>query len=596
MLETPNAMAQTSLQNYFGMSQSFGNVATNSKEEVGECRVEEHEDDDMHWSLDETEDLDDVPSFSDDHSVGLSNNGRVHHGLQQYEQALHCTMEALQFYWGDDTQYLASLFFNVGLLESLVVSTGKTANTFNLVPTESALQQSLKILMRNAGTIMKPSKCNAWLSENTIHRNLLIGQTVWLLEEAQRNHSEEVEGESMGLLQNVLSAWCYPSYQPHSATFQSLQSLSTLYMKKGDVNFACCFLLEALRMRQPDQYCCCWGEERSSSVTDDTTSLELWAQLGECHQLAGRNVEALSCFKQALVILKQSSDSLLVSKSSDKQAIVASVLFNIGLVHASSDKKTSRQRQKALHSFAVCLDVRRASLGHNHPTVATVLYNMAMIMKEDGQVHNAVQLLQESLAIRRKWPKLDCSVVAPSLLAMATIHEERGENLQALLMYQELLALLQASSIIEANTTSLALFGETLHGVSMATRTMTTTTPPILSEEDVWIRLGRVQHALGRMDGAKECYEKATHILRCQLQTEEEEEADTSNDHSMPLSRRHLQQRSAMIEVLRDLGYMQLDRADRKSAYAYFEELSSLSNEALPWSDFNRSFSSAAAA
>jgi tetratricopeptide (TPR) repeat protein len=593
MLQTPTAMAQTSAQKYFMMSQSFWNETTDTKEEVRECRVEEHEDDDIHWSLDETEYLDDVPSFSHEHTVGLFNIGHVQHGLHQYEQALHCTIEALQFYRGDDTQYLASLFFNVGLLESLLVSAGKTAYFNHLVSTETALQQSLKILMRNAPTILKPSGCDARLFENTIHRNLLIGQTVWLLDEAQRNYPEEAEaGGSMRLLQNVLSAWCYSSYQPHSATFQSLQSLGTLYMKKGDLNYACCFLLEALRMGQPEHYPCYWGEGRSSIVTDDTTILELWAQLGECHQLAGRNVEALSCFKKAIVILKQSSDSL-VSKSSDEQAIFASVLFNIGLVHASSHKKTPRQRQKALHSFALCLDVRRASLGHDHPAVAHVLYSMAMIMKDDGQVHSAVQLLRESVVIRCKAPIPDFFAVAPSLLAMATIHEERGEYLEALLMYQELLALLQASSIIQPNTTSTALFFDI--SSRMATTTTTPTAPPILSEEDVWIRLGHVQQTLGQMDGAKESYEQATRILRCQLQTEEEEAA-TNNCQCMPLSRRYSQQRSAMIEVLRDLGYVQLDRADRTSANAYFEELSSMSNEALPWSDFNRSFSSAAAA
>jgi tetratricopeptide (TPR) repeat protein len=590
MLQTPTTMAQTRHQNYFGMSQSFGNVTTKAKKEIGECRVEEHEDDDMHWSLDETENLDDAPYFSEEHSMGLFNIGHVHHGLHQYEQALHCTMAALQFYTGDDTQYLASLFFNVGLLESLLVSAEKTAYIYHLVSTESALQQSLKILMRNAATILKPSGCDARLFENTIHRNLLIGQTVWLLDEAQRNSPEKSEaGGSMRLLQNVLSAWCYPSYQPHSATFQSLQSLGTLYMKKGYLNYACCFLLEALRMVQPDHYPCGWGEGRPSIVTDDTTILELWAQLGECHQLAGRNVEALSCFKQAIVILKQFSDSL-VSKSFDEQAIFASVLFNIGLVHASSHKKTPRQRQKALHSFALCLDVRRASLGHDHPAVAHVLYNMAMIMKEDGQVHSAFRFFKESVVIRCKGPTPDFSAVGPSLLAMATIHEERGEYLEALLMYQELLALLQASSISQPNTTSTTLFADTLNSSRVAT------TPPILSEEDILIRLGHVQQALGQMDGAKESYEQATRILRCQLQTEEGDEADTNNGQCITRSRRYSQQRSIMIEVLRDLGYVQLDRADRASAYAYFEELSSLSNEALPWSDFNRSFSSAAAA
>lgn len=340
-------------------------------------------------------------------------------------------------------------------------------------------------------------------------------------------------------------------------------------------------------MGQPDQHSC-FGEGGSSIITDDATILELWAQLGECHQSAGRSVEALSCFKRALVILKQSSESLM-SKSSDKQAIVASVLFNIGLVHASSDKKTTRQRQKALHSFAVCLDVRRASLGNDHPAVAHVLYNMAMIMKEDGQVHNAVPLLQESLVIRRTGPTPDFSTLAPLLLAMATIHEERGEYLEALFMYQELLAL-QGSSSIKSTTTA-----ATLHNSRMIA-----TTTPILSEQDVWIRLGHVQQALGHMDGAKESYEQATMILRRQQQTEEEEEEEgavTINGQSMPRSRRHSQQQSAMIGVLRDLGYVQLDRADRKSAYAYFDEASSLSNEAsLPWSDFNRSFSSAAAA
>jgi hypothetical protein len=58
--------------------------------------------------------------------------------------------------------------------------------------------------------------------------------------------------------------------------------------------------------------------------------------------------------------------------------------------------------QRGGQHYREALGVYRAVYGNEHRHVATCLFNLAIVLKDQGRVEEAKPLLQESLAIRRQ--------------------------------------------------------------------------------------------------------------------------------------------------------------------------------------------------
>ena len=272
-----------------------------------------------------------------------------------------------------------------------------------------------------------------------------------------------------------------------AATFETLRQLGNMHMVKGDFARATSFLLEATSIH---------AESGESLNIGDIKILQIWAQLGKCQLSAGQTVEAMHCFQRALCLFKKDTlyDKTVSPEASKAQAIMGSVLYNIGIIHASSEWNTHRQRAKALRSFTVCLDMRRISLGDDHPAVAHVHYNIALLLKDEEKLDQAMNHLKSSVSILRQAHGPHSAKLVPSLLLLATIHEQCSHYIRAVHLYQEVLWCLQSHMSPTDVESSLA--------------------ESLISVEDVWIRLGRAQQTLGQLDSAMASYDRAVTLLQ----------------------------------------------------------------------------------
>ena len=336
------------------------------------------------------------------------------------------------------------------------------------------------------------------------------------------------------------------------ATFETLRQLGNMHMMKRDFVRACSFFSEATRIHE---------ESAGTMKLGSFEILQVWAQLGKCQLSIGQTVDAMLCFQRVLSLYKTAGGATLSPKMSRAQAVMGSVLYYIGVIHASSERSTHRKREKALRSFSACLDLIRISLGDDHPAVAHVLYNIAVLLKDEGQLDQAANHLENSLCILRQTHGPCHKKLVPSLLLMASIYEQRGQGIQSLSVYQEVLWCLQSHTSPNEVDSSC---GESR-----------------ISVEDVWIRMGGVQQTLGHLDSAMVSYERAVALLR------------RHGDAELFSNTRHRR----VSGILTDMGYIELDRANRSAANAYFLAASSISEgRSLPESDFNVAFSTAAAA
>jgi tetratricopeptide (TPR) repeat protein len=83
-------------------------------------------------------------------------------------------------------------------------------------------------------------------------------------------------------------------------------------------------------------------------------------------------------------------------ESPSVQLTFASSLFDVGLIHSYSQY---HDPLKALQAFELCLQMSRACLGDDHPSVARVLYEIGIINESMSDPEEALALFSEALAI-----------------------------------------------------------------------------------------------------------------------------------------------------------------------------------------------------
>jgi tetratricopeptide (TPR) repeat protein len=136
-------------------------------------------------------------------------------------------------------------------------------------------------------------------------------------------------------------------------------------------------------IRQVQQY------SKEECAVDDFASA---VNSGQQFQREERYDDAILSFRKALLCKNQS----ISTESQSVQVTFASTLFQVGMIHTYSQ---NHDPLKALQAFELCLQMSRACLGEDHPSVARVLYEIGVVDELLGELEEALAHFSEALAI-----------------------------------------------------------------------------------------------------------------------------------------------------------------------------------------------------
>lgn len=428
----------------------------------------------------------------------LRNIAHIYFVKGLYLDALSFSKQAVDFNMDDDDEFAASLWFNLGLLLWQVEKSREQA--------ESALRRSLEILTALRTECVPPTP-------TAVDRDIVSVQALMLL--IQEQHQARVPVHCVSLLRMLMAKRTSFGYE-HESVSNTLCALGSLYMKQRKYEVAASFFREALRLQ-------------TNLNLSETNVFRILTQLGQCLQPLGRNIEAMSCFREALRL----KGKTIMREGVHVQAMFASALYNIGMIQSCQGNRNDQQRRmRALHSFKLCLDLRRRALGSHNPAVASALHNIGILLLEDGQVTKSMECFQESLHIRRKAFGSRDHVVASSLRHIGKIIHDRGEYHESLRLHLEALWILRKSS------------GDSSEHLV-----------------EVLMGLGEAQHSNGLFDQALKSYEEASNLIRQRV------------DNGDRIASRQ------MVRILNIMGGLALDMVDSDAANKFFTEAAKLSGQ-----------------
>jgi tetratricopeptide (TPR) repeat protein len=428
----------------------------------------------------------------------LRNIAQVYFVKEKYVEALKFSKEAVASNTLEDDELSACLWFNLGFLLWHVEKSFEGA--------KCALSRSLHILtkLRTTSYLPAPTK---------LDRYIVSAQSHLLLIQEQREGQGRLN--SVSLLRMLIAKQASLGFE-HESVANTLATLGSFYMRHRNFESAVHFLLATLSLQQSLHF-------------SETDQLRTLTQLGQCLQRLGRDVEAMSAFREALRLKSKS----IMREDPQVQALFATALYNIGMIQScQGDRNDQQRRMRALHSFKLCLDLRRKALGPESPGVASTLHNIGILLLEDGQVANSMKCFQESLQIRRKVYGSKHHEVATSLRHIGKINHNLGEYDESLRLHLEALWILRQSPRHSSDYLMEVLVG-----------------------------LGQAQHANGFLDQALKSYEEASKLIR-----ERKDKGYRNASHHM-------------VRILNIMGGLALDMADVDSANKFFEEAATLSGK-----------------
>ncbi len=158
----------------------------------------------------------------------------------------------------------------------------------------------------------------------------------------------------------------------------------------------------------------------------------LLSKLDSYHHSQGRYEDALSFSKRALTI-----DEATLG---DQHPTVATNLNNLAELY-----RTQGRYEEAEPLYLRALTISEATLGENHPTVAANLNNLAGLYRAQGRYEKAEPLYLRALTISEATLRENHPTVATRLNNLATLYHDQGRYEEAEPLYQRCLALLDAT-------------------------------------------------------------------------------------------------------------------------------------------------------
>lgn len=120
----------------------------------------------------------------------------------------------------------------------------------------------------------------------------------------------------------------------------------------------------------------------------------------------------------------------------DRHPSVATALNNLGLL-----LKKQRKYEEALPKYKQALQIRQEIYGVNHPDVAASLNNLALLYDAKQQRSEALKLHEEALTIRAKVLGEDHKLVAESYNNIGLLLKKMGQIPRAKEMFEKALAI-----------------------------------------------------------------------------------------------------------------------------------------------------------
>ncbi|CAB9511389.1 repeat protein [Seminavis robusta] len=197
---------------------------------------------------------------------------------------------------------------------------------------------------------------------------------------------------------------------------------------------------------------------------DDEQIIATLANIAKCCECTGRLEEAMSCYKDALLVKENKN---LRNESQSMQLLMASILYEIGMIHCQflmeastgdgsdsssdddddddandegTDEQASQQRRKgkerlsftkAMKAFTMSLKLRTQCLGPEHQTVSNAQFNIANLLTDAGMPEEAIDYHHKALVTRRKVMGPQHPAVASSLRHLAMAYNALGHLQQA---------------------------------------------------------------------------------------------------------------------------------------------------------------------
>ncbi len=173
------------------------------------------------------------------------------------------------------------------------------------------------------------------------------------------------------------------------------------------------------------------------------------AQLGAIVAERGRLDEALVLLDAGLTIAEAAPDA--------NSTVLMSILNARGTVHErrGNARGTAQERRSetelALADYARALATCEARLGPEHPDVAVVLNNMALLEEKQGRHQLARAQLERSLQIRRRTLGEEHPVTATTRMNLGTLSLNNGEYEAAVTEFEQALVVLSRVQGVDAD-------------------------------------------------------------------------------------------------------------------------------------------------
>jgi tetratricopeptide (TPR) repeat protein len=255
-----------------------------------------------------------------------------------------------------------------------------------------------------------------------------------------------------------------------------LNLIGSLLFKQREFENALVFFCEELKLEEKAYF-----SEDSLSWEQTTALCVTCNNIGRIMQELGRFPEAMTYYKRVLQAeygdIDQVTPSSITSSNLRTELIgvanasqlplaaanlYSTVWYNYGLVQ---DKLALYDG--AIRSFQISLKLRQDMLGHDHPDVACLLYNIGVLQMEQNQLDEAAVSLQETLRIRqtKRESQLNDKHIMKALERLSSLFEAKGSFIKAINVLKSVILIQESSNEFDTITRSKKL-GATFRCIS----------------------------------------------------------------------------------------------------------------------------------
>lgn len=207
----------------------------------------------------------------------------------------------------------------------------------------------------------------------------------------------------------------------HHFTADIHNNMAMVYKARGEYDEALRHCERAREIRVK-----CSGDQHQDTVIINVNKASVLSAKGDYD-------EAMKLCEHALGVLKKAHHG-------QELPDMANVYYNMAMVRQAQQQPAQAQ-QDCQHA----LDILKATIGHEHASVAVTLQGLALIYKGEGKLAEALQLCERALAIRTDKLGERHPSTATTFFVMAGIKECQQQTTDALELYRRALDIMRST-------------------------------------------------------------------------------------------------------------------------------------------------------